>query len=257
MEGFPSVAEAMSYLALRGIRVMEINLNNPYFLAQILSSKERQEIARIASGEGITWLAHVPEGMGFFEIAEPVFARYLGWLVRLQEVTGEAGCRALTLHIGSPPHFAYSGQKRQGLDLYREFYETTFILRLRRAANHIRKSPSLCVENVGTFHQQFVRDLLEEMNLFSYTMDIGHLKVAHPRIAEAEFAFYRRNLKNIKVVHVHDNDGEWDMHQPLTEIKMLEPYIGLARESYGYLIMEIRPLESAISSLAILIGIKR
>lgn len=256
MDGFSSVAEAMSYLALRDIRIIEINLNNPYFLAQVLSSKERQEIAKIVSGEGITWSAHVPEGMAFFEVAEPVFARYLGWLVRLQELTGEAGCRALTIHIGSPPHFAYSGQKRQGLDLYREFYETTFILRLRRAANHIRKSPPVCVENVGTFHQQFVRDLLEDTKLFSYAMDIGHLMAAHPRIAEAELEFYRRNLKNIKVVHVHSNDGEWDEHMPFTGVAKLEPYIGVALESRAWLVMEIRPLESAISSLAVLTGVE-
>ncbi|TKJ39908.1 hypothetical protein CEE36_10015 [candidate division TA06 bacterium B3_TA06] len=257
LEGFSSIAEAFSYLAVRNVRVVEINLNNPYFLAKLTAEPERAEIAKVAQDEGITWVAHLPETMGFFEIAEQVFARYLTWLVRLQKQAGEAGCRALTVHLGSAPYFAYSGQRRQGIDLFREYYETTLLVRLRRAANLLRKGPPLCIENVGGFHQQFVRDILERIDGLSYTMDIGHLKAAHSRIADAEFDFYRKHVRDIRVVHVHDNDGEWDAHLPVTDPASLEPYLGFANECGAYLIIEVRPLEAAISSLAALTGIKR
>jgi sugar phosphate isomerase/epimerase len=256
-DGFSSVAEAFSYLALRDIRVVEINLNNPYFLSQLTAAPERAEIAKVAEGEGIKWVAHLPETMGFFDTAEQVFARYLMWLVRLQSQAAQAGCLALTTHIGSAPSFAYSGQRRQGADLFREYYETTLLVRLRRAAHLLRNGPPLCIENVGGFHQQFVRDILDRIEGLSYTMDIGHLKAAHPRIADAEFDFFRENSDAIRVVHVHDNDGEWDAHLPVTDPAALEPYLGFAKESRAYLIMEIRPLEAALSSLAVLTGIQR
>jgi sugar phosphate isomerase/epimerase len=257
LEGFSSIAEAFSYLALRNVRVIEINLNNPYFLAQLTAAPERAEIAKVAQDEGISWVAHLPETMGFFDTAEQVFARYLMWLVRLQNQAAEAGCLALTTHIGAAPHFAYSGQRRQGADLFREYYETTLEVRMRRAANLLRNGPPVCIENVGGFHQQFVRDILSLIDGLSYTMDIGHLKVAHPRIADAEFDFFRKHIYAIRVVHVHDNQGEWDEHLPVTDPAALEPYLGFARESDAYLIMEIRPLEAALSSLAALSGIKR
>jgi sugar phosphate isomerase/epimerase len=257
LEGFSSVAEAFSYLALRNIRVVEVNLNNPYFLAQLTASPERDEIARVAEGEGISWVAHLPETMGFFDTAEEVFARYLMWLVRLQSQARDAGSLALTTHIGSAPPFAYSGQRRQGGDLFREYYETTLLVRLRRAVHLLRNGPPLCIENVGGFHQQFVRDILDRIEGLSYTMDIGHLKVTHPRIAEAEFDFFKVHSDAIHVVHVHDNNGEWDEHLPITDSSALEPYLGFAVESGAYLIMEIRPLEAALSSLAVLTGIQR
>ena len=257
LEGFSSIAEAFSYLALRGIRVVEINLNNPYFLAQLTAEPERAEIAKVAQDEGITWVAHLPETMGFFEIAEQVFARYLTWLARLQEKASDAGCKALTVHLGSAPPLAYSGQRRQGTDLFREYYETNLLVRLRRAANLLRNGPPVCIENVGGFHQQFVRDILSRIDGLSYTMDIGHLKAAHPRIADAEFCFFREHANAIRVVHVHDNDGEWDGHLPVADPAALEPYLGFARELDAYLIMEVRPVEAAISSLAALTGIKR
>jgi sugar phosphate isomerase/epimerase len=257
LDGFKTVAETLSYLALRGIRVVEINLNNPYFLAQLTAEPERAEIAKVAQDEGITWVAHLPETMGFFEIAEQVFARYLTWLASLQEKASDAGCKALTVHLGSAPPLAYSGQRRQGTDLFREYYETNLLVRLRRAANLLRNGPPVCIENVGGFHQQFVRDILSRIDGLSYTMDIGHLKAAHPRIADAEFCFFREHANAIRVVHVHDNDGEWDGHLPVTDPAALEPYLGFARELDAYLIMEVRPVEAAISSLAALTGIKR
>ena len=257
LEGFGSIAEVFSYMALRDIRVVEINLNNPYFLAQLTATPERAEIAKVAEGEGISWVAHLPETMGFFDTAEQIFARYLMWLVRLQSQAAEAGCLALTTHMGSAPHFAYSGQRRQGADLFREYYETTLLVRLRRAAHLLRNGPPLCIENVGGFHQQFVRDILARGEGLSYTMDIGHLMVAHLRVADAEFDFFREHSDAIRVVHIHDNHGEWDEHLPITDPASLEPYLGFAKESDAYLIVEIRPLEAALSSLAVLTGIQR
>jgi sugar phosphate isomerase/epimerase len=257
LDGFDSIADAFSYLALRDIRTVEINLNNPYFLAQLTATPERAEIAKVARDEGITWTVHLPEGVSFFEVGEKIFGRYLTWLVKLQDQAREAGCHALTCHLGQAPHFAYSGQRREGLDLFREYYETTLLVRLRRAAHLLRKGPPLCIENVGGFHQQFVRDILDRIEGLSYTMDIGHLKVAHPGVAEAEFDFFKKHSDDVRVVHIHDNDGEWDKHLPLTDPSTLEPYLWFAKEFASYLIVEVRPLEAAISSLAVLTGIKR
>lgn len=257
LEGFSSIAEVFSYLALRNVRVVEINLNNPYFLAQLTSGPEHAEICKVVECEEIKWTAHLPDGMAFFEVEEEVFARYLTWLVRLQTIAREAGCRALTLHIGAAPAFAFSGQRRQGIDLFREYYETNLLVRLRRASHLLRKGPPLCIENVGGFHLQFVRDILHRIEGLEYTMDIGHLKVTHPRIAEAELDFYRANYRSVRVAHVHDNEGEWDQHLPVTDPSRLEPYLGLAKDWGAYLIVEVRPLEAALASLTALTSIKR
>ncbi|NLI98862.1 hypothetical protein GX441_09435 [bacterium] len=256
-EGFPSIAEAMSYLALRDVRVMEINLNNPYFLAQISSEKDRKEIVNVVTGEGITWVAHLPESIGFFTVEEEVFARYLMWLVRIQTEANDTGCRALTIHLGDAPYFAFSGQKRLGTDLFREYYETTLLMRLTRAANLLRKGPPVSIENVGGFHHQFVRDILNKVEGLSYTMDIGHLKTVNPKTAEAEFGFFMEHRDEIRVVHVHDNAGDFDAHEVVTDQADIEPYFSFAKDTDAYLVMEIRPLEAAFSSLAALTGIKR
>lgn len=257
LDGFASIAEAMSYLSLRNVKIIEINLNNPYFLAQLTTARDRKEIVRIVTGEGITWTAHLPEGMGFFAVEDEMFGRYLTWLVKMQEEANDTGARALTLHLGDAPHFAYSGQKRKASDLYREFYETTLFMRLSRASNLLRKGPPICIENVGGFHMKFVRDILSKVGGFSYTMDIGHLKAAQPKISEDEFEFFEEQKDALRVVHVHDNNKDWDAHLAVTDAQSLEPYLTLAKESDAYLVMEVRPLEAALSSLAVLTGVQR
>ncbi len=257
LDGFTSIAEAMSYLSLRGVKVIEINLNNPYFLAQLTTARDRKEIVKIVTGEQITWTAHLPEGMGFFAVEDEMFGRYLTWLVRIQSEANDTGCKALTLHLGDSPYFAFSGQKRLGSDLYREYYETTLLMRLSRGSNLLRKGPPISIENVGGFHMQFVRDILRKVGGFSYTMDIGHLKAAQAKVAEAEFEFFSEQKDALRVVHVHDNQKDWDAHLAITDKKTLEPYLTLAKESDAYLVMEVRPLEAALSSLAVLTGVQR
>lgn len=257
MDRFSAISEALRTLASREVRVVEINLNNPRFLKQLDDAAERAEIARITVGEGISWMAHLPEDLAFFEIDEDIFEGYLNRQVELQKKAGEAGCEALTAHMGAAPHFAWSGQRRPGVVLFSQYYRQTLRRRLQQARGFLSEEPFFCFENVGGFHLEFVREILDGIGWNGYTMDIGHLKVAHRRIADAEFEFYKKNVDSIRVVHVHDNDGEWDMHLPVTETGALQPYLELAEESDAYLIMEVRPLEGALSSLAVLTGIQR
>lgn len=254
--GFDSVAEAFSYLSLRNIKVAEVNLNNPYFLAQLSGYKERNEIAKVTETEGVKWVAHLPDCTGFFEIEEEVFSHYLGWLIRIQERARKAGCQALTLHLGMAPSFAWSGERKRGVDLFRDFYETSLLVRLRRMANLLRKGPPVCIENTSGFNYDFVRETLDKIDGLYYTMDIGHLLTPDPEVAQDHFEFFKRHKKKIRVVHVHYNDGEWDQHLSLTDTKRIEPYLSFGLETGAYLIMEVRPLDAAIASLSTLIGVE-
>jgi len=258
LEGSRNVAEVFRYLASRRVRVVELNLNNPYFLAELSRADVRTEAADIARGEGMRWTVHLPEDTAvFFSVHDETFAGYLAWLVEFQARLSEAGCRAMTLHMGSAAYFAFSGQRRKGEDIFGDFYRERLRDRLVRAARLLGDGAPVCIENVGGFHLQWVRDILAEVGGFSYTMDIGHLKVAHPRIADAEFEFFKRFSGAIRVVHVHDNHGEWDEHLEVREPRALEPYLGLAKESDACVVMEVRPLEAAFASLAALTGVQR
>ncbi|MBN2380782.1 sugar phosphate isomerase/epimerase [candidate division WOR-3 bacterium] len=257
LAGFSSISQALKELAEREVRIVEINLNNPSYLNQLNDSKVRGVIARITKDEGIRWTAHLPENLGFFEIDEEVFMSYLERQLDIQKKAQEAGCSALTVHMGAAPHFAWSGQRRQGVTLFDEYYRKVLAERLKRAHELLAKGPHFCFENVGGFHLEFVREILDNVGWDAYNMDIGHLKVAHRRIADAEFEFYTRHVEDIRVVHVHDNDGEWDQHLSATDPEALEPYWGLALSSDAYLIVEVRPLEAALTSLKALTGIQR
>lgn len=249
MDGFASIPEIFNYLKSKGIKVVEINLNNPHYLKQLYDERLRDQINRLAADHHISWTVHLPEDTGFFNIADSLFNSYLLWLAELQKNLAQAGCKALTAHIGSAPHFAWSGQRRPAEVVVPDYYPSVLKKRLLRAADMLVSDPGLCFENVGAFHQAWLRETISEIGSFAYTMDIGHLKVAHPRIADAEFAFYTDHIDQIKVVHVHDNDGQWDQHMPVTDPQKIEPYWGLAKQSKAYLIMEVRPLQGAISSL--------
>ncbi|MBD3285152.1 hypothetical protein GF359_02070 [candidate division WOR-3 bacterium] len=257
IDGYSTIAEALKGLALRDIRVVEINLNNPWFLEQLNQVGSREEIASIVKGEGVKWMAHLPEGMGFFDADEGVYQGYLKRQVELQKKAREAGCRALTAHMGAAPSFAWSGFRRPGVELFGDWYKKTLHERLQRAGELLGNSPYFSFENVGGFHLEFVRDILDRVEWGAYTMDIGHLKVAHKRIAHSEFEFYTKHLDDIKVVHVHDNDGESDQHLAVTDPDLLKPYLDLAKGSGAFLISEVRPLKKALESLATLTGIER
>jgi sugar phosphate isomerase/epimerase len=81
-------------------------------------------------------------------------------------------------------------------------------------------------------------------------MDVGHISVYKGKVKEAEENFFRAHARHIRSAHIHDNNGEWDMHDVIGNGKIdFLPYFRLLASQNAYCIFEVRPKESAVECL--------
>ncbi len=248
---FSDILEAISFVRKSGFKVLEINLNNPYFLSQLKRKEERKKI-REEKEAGMRILFHALEGFSFFIPERELLENSFSFLKRVLDYLSEVGAERLTIHLGNDLTFGVSGQKVLTYEVFPEIYQRQMEEVVSRMKEISRGKTVLCLENVGGFRYPFVMAIMEKYlgDSLGLTLDIGHINRLPPEKQKVEKDFFIKNLKHIKNCHIHDNSGEWDEHNIIGEGKIDIPYyLNLLRESDSYLIAEVRPKESALESL--------
>ncbi len=248
---FSDILEAIEFVSNSGYNVLEINLSNPFFHVQLKERRIRKRI-REKTKQGMKLLFHYPEGVSFFTVEEEFVNLSLSLLKKTIANLNEIAAERLTLHLGNDFTFALTGKKLLTFEVYPDFYRQR-IEKIVRAMRQIAQGETvLCIENVGGFRYPFVMEILsrhlgENLGL---TLDIGHINRLPPEKQKIEKAFFHKNRLHIKNCHIHDNSGEWDEHNIVGEGKIdIRSYLEMLSDTETYLIVEVRPKESALESL--------
>lgn len=249
---FRDAAEAIDFAAGAGFKAVELNLGNPYYLNQLRSSRERARIRRAARRRDVAVLVHSVDGLSFLRADWQHAKMNLAMLKKLITCATQAEIVHFTFHLGSDMFYGYSAGKKYTY----EIYPTLFADNLNRALLELkefgRDKVTLGVENVGGFRYPWVFPILHRVlgGRLGLTMDVGHINVCQGRAKEVEDDFFQAHRRLVRSSHLHDNDGNWDMHDIIGNGKVnFIPYLKLLAEQNAWCIFEVRPKESAVESL--------
>ncbi len=248
---FTDILEAVEFVKAQGLSVLEVNLSNVYFYNQLKERVIREKIKDEVS-KGLKILFHYIEGISFFIPESELVDLSLSLLKRTLGYLNEVGAECLTLHLGNDFTFGITGRKLLPHQIYPDFYITQMERVIKEMVNFPFSHTILCVENVGGFRYPFVLEILSRYlggNL-GLTLDIGHINRLPQEKQKIEIEFFKIHLNHIKNCHIHDNSGEWDEHNIVGEGKIdIRSYLEMLRNTESYLIVEVRPKESALESL--------
>jgi|UniRef100_A0A7C3URV3 sugar phosphate isomerase/epimerase len=248
---FSEILRAIEFVRESGFSVLEINLNNPYFLSQIKDKKTREKI-RKEKESGMKILFHSLEGLSFFLPEANLVNASFSFLKEILDYLWEIEAERLTIHLGNDFTFGITGKKVLTYEVFPDFYQERMEEVIKNLSEMSKGKTILCIENVGGFRYPFVMAIIERYlgNNLGLTLDIGHINRLPKDKQIVEKEFFLRNRQHIKNCHIHDNSGEWDEHNIVGEGKIDIPYyLKMVNGTDSYLIAEVRPKESALESL--------
>lgn len=239
LSDFCNLQEALKFVKKEGIDTVELNLNNPYFSNSLL---ETQRVG------GINLLMHFPEDTPIFSLSSRIFREYLDWIKSLKKVCRKMGVRVVTIHLGSAPSLAFSGEKFNRVSIFPEYFRKIAAERISKLDELAIDIP-IAVENAAAFHYEITQELLLKTKNLKFTMDIGHLEALPADSKNKELSFFKKMQDRIINIHIHDNDKEWDSHLPVGGGKIeFESYKEFLKKLDTYVIVEVRPLKNALIS---------
>lgn len=211
-----SVAEFVDYLADRGLNHVE--LKREYLHAHPAAPSPR-ELAALGDDRGVSFTFHAPFrdwNLGSFNDASREAS--VRQVKRTLDAAAAADAGAVVVHGGSVP--------RRYPERVHEQARANAVRSLRECAAHAaRVGVPLCLENQPrsdetrrhTTSPAALESTLDAVDAdpewLRVTLDVGHAKVN----GHDWRTFVDRFEDRIHVVHLHDNDGDADDHDPLTE----------------------------------------
>jgi sugar phosphate isomerase/epimerase len=249
---FDRINKAVEFCLDNSINVLELNLNNIYFLEELSNKKARKELKRYLNNKPITIQFHAQEGLSFFVPETKVQIFLVNTFIELMSNAQEVSARSITFHLGTDMSFGMTAKKVNTYEIYLDYYREFLFNTLNTLKKHIPKNLYLCLENVGGFRYPFVLEMIPRLlgNNFALTLDIGHINRFLGKDKEREENFFYKHRQHIRNVHIHDNSGAWDEHNIIGEGNIdFRKYFDYLSEIDTTYIFEVRPKESALECL--------
>lgn len=249
---FTDIVDAIRFAAEHGFRVLELNLGNISFSAQLASRRERTRVRSEARTHGVTLAIHAFEGPSFFIPNDRVRQCGVVELKRLLDQAHEIEARNVVMHLGFDMNYGTSAGTGYTHQQYPDYFRKALLDALTELKAHARGRCRLCVENVGGFRYDLTHPILDRVlagNL-GLCLDVGHVNVLPPDKRVEEVAFFKRHKRRIFHSHVHDNVGVGDEHRVLGQGKIdFLPFFRLLAETDALIIFEVRPREAALECM--------
>lgn len=248
---YDDIVAAIEFAAANSFPVLELNLGNRDFAAQLERARERARIRAAAKKHRLTLAVHAIEGPSFFVPSRRVVAAGVAETRRLLDQCRDAGIAKAIMHLGFEMHYGQGAGYVYPHDFFPDFYRGLVRDALAELKSYARGRARLCIENVGGFRYPFVRALLDRMlgGGLGLCYDLGHTNILKPEEKRAEREFFERHLRHICHCHVHDNNGVRDEHLAPGKgrIDFVSPLRMLARTG-ATLTFEVRPKEAALEA---------
>jgi sugar phosphate isomerase/epimerase len=216
-------------IARAGFPFAEISLIDDH----ALHGGELEQLQRIASAYGITYLAHGPEEGDAMDPDE-LRRSYLPQIRRLIDCAAELGAPIFTLHFWIDKRFIPAPVIEKKIVLLRELTGYAHDRRVQ-----------LCVENLSEQPADF-GSAFDAIATLGMTLDIGHGQLLSGCNTAHEFAI--RYPERIRHVHAHDNRGgnspRDDLHLPIGQGTIDFPAILGCLKSCGFdgtITLEVKP----------------
>jgi sugar phosphate isomerase/epimerase len=220
-----SVTEFVEFLVDLGLHHVELRQG---YLDVDPEAPSPRELAELADSTGVTYTFHAPfRAANLGNLNEPLRRAAAEGVRRTLDAAVAAGAGAVVVHGGSVP--------RRYPDHVRRHSRRQAVRSLRECARHADDvGMPLCIENQrrkaahlrNTETPARLASFLDEIDVDSdylgVTLDVGHAKVTGVAVEEFVETFGDR----IRVVHLHDNDGSGDHHDPLPEYERVAERIG-------------------------------
>ena len=246
-----SIEKVLSFLDLRGLKTVEINLNVPTFLPEFYDLGEIRNLSTIINSKGYNITFHGPEDITLLTPHRELIYGGLKSIDNLMAYGKALGGKRFTLHTGNSIYFTEIEGKRYMHKTYPMEYKGYLRYALEELIKiSIKNNITLCIENEGSFDTEVIQPVLQEYlnsSDIKLTWDIGH-----SAYVEDMRAFMEKNLEHVANVHLHDHDGVKD-HRILGTGNLDFPYYaGLFKNLDVYYIIEVRPKEGIAPSIAYL-----
>jgi sugar phosphate isomerase/epimerase len=248
---YDDIVAAIEFAAANAFPVLELNLGNRNFAAQLEKARERAHVRAAAKKHRLTLAVHAIEGPSYFVPSRRVVAAGVGETKRLLDQCRDAGIAKVVMHLGFEMHYGQGEGYVYPHDYFPEFYRGLVRDALAELKAHARGRARLCIENVGGFRYQFVRDLLDRMlgGWLGLCFDIGHTNILRPAEREAELEFFERHVGRVCHCHVHDNNGVRDEHLAPGKGRIdFVPVLRMLAPTHSTLAFEVRPKEAALEA---------
>jgi sugar phosphate isomerase/epimerase len=220
-----TVAEFVEFVTDLGLDHVELRQG---YLDVHPDAPSPRELAELAASTGITYTFHAPfRAANLGNLNEPLRRAATESVVRTLDAAVAAGAGAVVVHGGSVP--------RRYPDRVKRHSRRQAVRSLRECARHAddvgmplcienqrRKSASVRNTETPARLASFIDEIDVDSDYFGVTLDVGHAKVTGVAVEEYVEAFGDR----IRVVHLHDNDGTDDHHDPLPEYERVAERIG-------------------------------
>ncbi|MGA2331703.1 MAG: sugar phosphate isomerase/epimerase [Syntrophales bacterium] len=168
--------------------------------------RELDELLRLKSLYGITYLAHYPNEDNTFD-AKILEERFVPRMKRLFELSGALGITKGTFHFWMDERYVSHTATARKIELAAEM-----------VASAGKAGIVLCIENLSERYYHFM-PMFDKVPDLKMTLDIGHSQLLSRE--NTSFGFIENCFSRIEHVHVHDNRGgkspKDDIHLPLGE----------------------------------------
>jgi sugar phosphate isomerase/epimerase len=204
--------KAENYLDF-GAQHIEIATWIPQNTVESLSRHRLRELKAAGQDRGITWSFHAPFTLN---IADPIdIARKgtLDYLMQLADIAYDLEAESITLHPGSRYAFSYRPYTKEeamenAIDTINRFAGSTGLV--IAIENTSRSDGSQRLQSLGDNIPDLVRILESTPDNVMFCFDPGHANIGGDPLDYLD-AF----LDRTHTVHVHDNYGYRDPHDPL------------------------------------------
>jgi sugar phosphate isomerase/epimerase len=219
------VVAFVEWLADRGLDHVELRQG---YLDVHPEAPTPRDLRDLAAERDVTYTFHAPfRDANLGHLTESLRQAAVEGVMNTLDQARAAGAGAVVVHGGSVP-------KRYPPRVQETAYRQA-VVSIRECARHADAiGVPLCVENQrpksgvvrNTETPAHLAEFLDEVAVDSpylqVTLDVGHAKVS----GVDRSAFVNRFGDRIRVVHLHDNDGTDDTHDPLPEFREVAAEIG-------------------------------
>ena len=232
-----TVAEFAEFLSDLGLSHVEMRAEALYAHPDAPTPRALRELA---AREDLTYTVHLPfrdVNPGSFDDAAREAA--VEELKQSLSAAAIAGAGAAVYHPGSVPkrypEYVRGKARENALDSLRRLVAHAEAVGVPLCVENLRAKPK-AIRHTSSVAEldSFLRDAGVDSEYLGVTLDVGHAKVNDTDLD----AFLDRFGDRVEVVHLHDNDGRSDSHDPMPEYEDVvsridAPYNVLEMKSYA------------------------
>lgn len=233
----PDLYETVELCQELELDFIELNMNMPEFCPEAV---DPGEIRDITQGTGIMFTLHSPDELDLGSLHPTVRQGYQDRMREAVGWSGQAGIRAINMHMSPGIYFTLPDRRVWIYDRYVDRFTANQWSSYADLIPFAKASGmELCTENVNNFDLPFVAQAIDElcaMDDFYLTWDVGH----DARSGYREREVLLRHESRIRHMHLHDYNGKSDHQVPGTGTVDIKGMLAFAQERGVRVLVEVK-----------------